>query len=49
VFNQRTVAGIARRFTELEESPGRLEAVAEIWLMVEGMSEDEVDERLATS
>ncbi|MFC5751802.1 AMP-binding protein [Actinomadura rugatobispora] len=49
VFNQRTVAGIARRFTELEESPGRLEAVAEIWLMVEGMSEDEVSERLARS
>ncbi|MFD0851525.1 phosphopantetheine-binding protein, partial [Actinomadura adrarensis] len=46
LFNQRTVAAIARRFTELEAEPGRLEAVAEIWLMVEDMSEDELAERL---
>ena len=49
VFDRRTVAGIARRLTELEETPGRLEKVAGIWLMVEDMSEDEVEERLATS
>ncbi|MEW2357223.1 amino acid adenylation domain-containing protein [Spirillospora sp. NPDC029432] len=47
VFNQRTVSAIARRFTELETEPGRLAAVAEIWLMVDGMSEEELDERLA--
>ncbi|WP_440072129.1 non-ribosomal peptide synthetase [Streptosporangium sp. OZ121] len=46
LFTERTVSRVARRFTELEETPGRLEAVAEIWLMVEGMSEDELTERL---
>ncbi|MFI0350759.1 amino acid adenylation domain-containing protein [Actinomadura sp. 9N407] len=47
VFNQRTVAAIARRFTDLETEPGRLDAVAQIWLIVEGMSDDELSERLA--
>lgn len=46
LFTERTVSRVAQRFTELEETPGRLEAVAEIWLMVEGMSEDELTERL---
>ncbi|MFS1299905.1 amino acid adenylation domain-containing protein [Streptosporangium longisporum] len=46
LFTERTVSRIAHRFTETEETPGRLEAVAEIWLAVEGMSEDEIDERL---
>ncbi|MER5649300.1 amino acid adenylation domain-containing protein [Streptosporangium sp. NPDC002524] len=46
LFTERTVSRVAHRFTELEETPGRLEAVAEIWLMVEGMSEDELTERL---
>jgi mycobactin phenyloxazoline synthetase len=47
LFNQRTVARIARRFIELEAEPGRLEAVAGIWLMVEDLSEDELAERLS--
>ncbi|WP_329423506.1 amino acid adenylation domain-containing protein [Streptosporangium sp. NBC_01495] len=46
LFTERTVSRVAHRFTEVEETPGRLEAVAEIWLMVEGMSEDELTERL---
>ena len=46
LFTERTVSRVARRFAEVEETPGRLEAVAEIWLMVEGMSEDELTERL---
>jgi mycobactin phenyloxazoline synthetase len=47
LFNQRTIARIARRFAELEAEPGRPEAVAEIWLMVEEMSEEELAERLS--
>jgi mycobactin phenyloxazoline synthetase len=47
LFDQRTIAKIARRFTELESEPGRLEAVAEIWLMVEDMPEEELAERLS--
>ena len=46
LFTERTVSRVARRFVETEEVPGRLEAVAEIWLMVEDMSEDELTERL---
>ncbi|MER6829203.1 amino acid adenylation domain-containing protein [Streptosporangium sp. NPDC000563] len=46
LFTERTVSRVARRFVEVEEAPGRLEAVAEIWLMVEDMSEDELTERL---
>ncbi|GAA4198643.1 non-ribosomal peptide synthetase [Streptosporangium oxazolinicum] len=46
LFTERTVSRVAHRFIELEETPGRLEAVAEIWLMVEGMSEEELTERL---
>ncbi|MER6174692.1 amino acid adenylation domain-containing protein [Streptosporangium sp. NPDC001681] len=48
LFTERTVSRVARRFAEVEETSGRLEAVAEIWLMVEGMSEDELAERLGT-
>ncbi|WP_395111422.1 amino acid adenylation domain-containing protein [Actinomadura sp. SCN-SB] len=47
LFAQRTIARIARRFTELESEPGRLEAVAGIWLMVQDMSEEELAERLS--
>ncbi|SEG73754.1 mycobactin phenyloxazoline synthetase [Thermomonospora echinospora] len=47
VFNQRTVSRIAHRFTELEDTPGRLETIAEIWLTVTAMSEDEVEAHLS--
>ncbi|MEU4539991.1 amino acid adenylation domain-containing protein [Streptosporangium sp. NPDC023825] len=46
LFTERTVSRVAQRFAEVEETPGRLEAVAGIWLTVEGMSEDELTERL---
>ncbi|MGI8329561.1 amino acid adenylation domain-containing protein [Actinomadura scrupuli] len=46
VFAERTVEGIARRLVALEETPGRLEAVAEIWLTVAGLSEEELSARL---
>jgi mycobactin phenyloxazoline synthetase len=46
LFAERTVARVCRRFTELEEAPGRLEAVAAIWLEVEAMTEDELAARL---
>jgi mycobactin phenyloxazoline synthetase len=46
LFSERTVARIARSLTELD-ADGRLEAVAEIWLKVEDMSEEELAERLA--
>ncbi|MBO2450688.1 amino acid adenylation domain-containing protein [Actinomadura barringtoniae] len=46
LFAERTVARVARRFADLEETPGRLEAVAGIWLEVEAMTEDEISERL---
>ncbi|WP_242614543.1 amino acid adenylation domain-containing protein [Actinomadura roseirufa] len=48
LFAERTVSRIARRFTELEETPGRLEAVAAIWLEVEALSEAEVADRLTS-
>ena len=47
LFAERTIARIARRFTELEDAPGRLEAVAAIWLEVDAMSDDEIEARLA--
>ncbi|MUN41321.1 non-ribosomal peptide synthetase [Actinomadura litoris] len=47
LFAERTVARVCRRLTELEEAPGRLEAVASIWLEVEAMTEAEVEARLA--
>ncbi|MFD0689346.1 non-ribosomal peptide synthetase [Actinomadura fibrosa] len=47
LFSERTVARACRRFTELEDEPGRLEAVAAIWLEVEDMTEDELSTRLA--
>ncbi|MEU5992936.1 amino acid adenylation domain-containing protein [Spirillospora sp. NPDC047418] len=46
LFAERTVARVCRRFTELQEAPGRLEAVAAIWLEVEAMTEDELAARL---
>ncbi|TDD79302.1 amino acid adenylation domain-containing protein [Actinomadura darangshiensis] len=46
LFAERTVARICRRFTELAEAPGRLEAVAGIWLEVEAMTEEELTARL---
>lgn len=46
LFAERTVARACRRFTELEETPGRLEAVAAIWLEVESMTEEELTARL---
>ncbi|QKW35965.1 amino acid adenylation domain-containing protein [Actinomadura sp. NAK00032] len=46
LFAERTVARVCRRFTELEDEPGRLEAVAAIWLEVEAMTEEEVTARL---
>ncbi|MCP9963850.1 phosphopantetheine-binding protein [Actinomadura madurae] len=46
LFAERTIERICRRFTELEETPGRLEAVAAIWLEVEAMSEEELTARL---
>lgn len=46
LFAERTVARVCRRFTELEETPGRLEAVAAIWLEVEAMSDEELTARL---
>lgn len=46
LFAERTVARVCRRFTELEEEPGRLEAVAAIWLEVEAMTEEELAARL---
>ncbi|MDL4817065.1 non-ribosomal peptide synthetase [Actinomadura opuntiae] len=47
LFAERTIARIARRFTELEDVPGRLEAVAAIWLEIDAMSDDEVEAHLA--
>ncbi|PKK16202.1 amino acid adenylation domain-containing protein [Thermomonospora sp. CIF 1] len=49
IFAQRTVSRIARRFTELEETPGRLEAVADIWLTVADMTDEEVEAHLSGS
>ncbi|GAA4293301.1 hypothetical protein GCM10023178_66060 [Actinomadura luteofluorescens] len=46
LFAERTVARICRRFTELEETPGRLESIAAIWLEVEAMTEEELTARL---
>jgi mycobactin phenyloxazoline synthetase len=46
LFTERTVARVASRFAEMEETPGRLEAVARIWLTVDGMSDDELAARL---
>ncbi|NKZ07978.1 non-ribosomal peptide synthetase [Actinomadura latina] len=46
LFAERTIARVCRRFTDLEEAPGRLEAVAAIWLEVEAMTEEEVAARL---
>ncbi|GAA1862577.1 non-ribosomal peptide synthetase [Actinomadura bangladeshensis] len=46
LFAERTVARVCRRFAELEEAPGRLEAVAAIWLEVEAMTEEELTARL---
>ncbi|MFV2179045.1 amino acid adenylation domain-containing protein [Actinomadura sp. LOL_016] len=46
LFAERTVARVCRRFAELEETPGRLEAVAAIWLEVEALSEEEIAARL---
>ena len=46
LFAERTVARVCRRFTELEDEPGRLEAVAAIWLEVEAMTEEELAARL---
>ncbi|WP_309237202.1 amino acid adenylation domain-containing protein [Actinomadura sp. BRA 177] len=46
LFAERTVARVCRRFTELDEAPGRLEAVAAIWLEVEAMTEEELTARL---
>jgi mycobactin phenyloxazoline synthetase len=48
VFAERTIERIARRLTALETIPGRIEAVAEIWLVVQGMSDDELNDRLHT-
>ncbi|MFF0524923.1 amino acid adenylation domain-containing protein [Actinomadura nitritigenes] len=47
LFAERTIARIARRFTELEDAPGRLEAVAAIRLEVDAMSDDEIEAHLA--
>ncbi|TDD79238.1 non-ribosomal peptide synthetase [Actinomadura rubrisoli] len=46
LFAERTVSRACRRFTELEETPGRLDAVAAIWLEVEAMDESQVSARL---
>jgi mycobactin phenyloxazoline synthetase len=46
LFAERTVARACRRFADLEETPGRLEAVAAIWLEVEAMTEEELAARL---
>ncbi|WP_067802626.1 non-ribosomal peptide synthetase [Actinomadura formosensis] len=46
LFAERTITGVCRRFTELEDTPGRLEAVASIWLEVEAMTEEELTARL---
>ncbi|WP_246237108.1 amino acid adenylation domain-containing protein [Actinomadura chibensis] len=46
LFAERTVARVCRRLAELEDAPGRLEAVAAIWLEVEAMTEDELAARL---
>ncbi|MEV5830630.1 amino acid adenylation domain-containing protein [Spirillospora sp. NPDC052242] len=46
LFAERTVARVCRRFAELEGTPGRLEAVAAIWLEVEALSEEEIAARL---
>ncbi|MBE1535917.1 non-ribosomal peptide synthetase [Actinomadura algeriensis] len=46
LFAERTVARVCRRFAELDETPGRLEAVAAIWLEVEALSEEEIAARL---
>ncbi|QXJ26122.1 amino acid adenylation domain-containing protein [Actinomadura graeca] len=48
LFAERTIARTCRRFTEMQEVPGRLEAVAEIWLEVESMTEEQVAARLTT-
>jgi mycobactin phenyloxazoline synthetase len=45
IFGGRTVEGVARRLTATT-APGHLEAVAEIWLAVTAMSEEEVTARL---
>ncbi|GAA1805468.1 amino acid adenylation domain-containing protein [Actinomadura chokoriensis] len=46
LFAERTVARACRRFAELDGTPGRLEAVAAIWLEVEAMTEEELTARL---
>ncbi|TDC97700.1 non-ribosomal peptide synthetase, partial [Actinomadura sp. 7K507] len=46
LFAERTVARACRRFRDLEEAPGRLEAVAAIWLKVEAMTDEELAARL---
>ncbi|WP_119726661.1 non-ribosomal peptide synthetase [Thermomonospora amylolytica] len=49
IFNQRTVARIAERFAELDTEPGRLEAVADIYLTVADMTEEEVEAHLSNA
>ena len=46
LFAERTVARVCRRFTDLEDPPGRLEAVAAIWLEVAAMTDEELAARL---
>ncbi|MDF5758243.1 amino acid adenylation domain-containing protein [Spongiactinospora sp. TRM90649] len=46
LFTGRTPAGAATAFAAAEPVPGRLEAVAGIWVAVEGMSDGEVAARL---
>ncbi|MEO3782584.1 amino acid adenylation domain-containing protein [Actinocorallia sp. B10E7] len=48
LFAERTVERVARRLNELERVPGRLEAVADIWLSVADMPEEELAARLAS-
>ncbi|GAA5061169.1 mycobactin phenyloxazoline synthetase [Thermocatellispora tengchongensis] len=43
LFAERTVEAVAARFVQEEANPGRLEAVAEIWLAVEDMTDEEVE------
>jgi mycobactin phenyloxazoline synthetase len=46
LFATLTAGGMAKRLTAEEETPGRLEQVAEIHLEIEGMSADEIDSAL---
>ncbi|GAA2723829.1 non-ribosomal peptide synthetase [Actinocorallia aurantiaca] len=48
LFAERTVERVARRLNELERTPGRLEAIADIWLSVADMSEEELAAQLTS-